>query len=157
MVEGAVQLDELLQRGFRYALSLAHDRSRAEDLVQDACLRIARRGGPWTVKYMIPVIRNVFIDEYRRHQKVRFENLEGPARGVAATAAPAEGFDDELEGALGTLRPQVRELLHLSIVEGYTASEIAELTDQPRGTVLSTVHRAKRKLRRILGGEKAVS
>ena len=38
----------------------------------------------------------------------------------------------------------------LSVVEGYTAREIAELLGVPRGTVLSLMHRARGKLRRWL-------
>ena len=40
----AAQLSELLQSGFRYALSLAHHHQDAEDLVQQAWLRLQRNG-----------------------------------------------------------------------------------------------------------------
>ena len=40
-------IEELLQRAYRYALSLTGDRGSAEDLVGDACLALSRRGGPW--------------------------------------------------------------------------------------------------------------
>lgn len=52
--------------------------------------------------------------------------------------------------ALNNLRSQEREALFLTAVEGYTAQEIADLTHQPRGTVLSLVHRAKQKIRRFV-------
>lgn len=41
-------------------------------------------------------------------------------------------------------------VLLLSAVEGYTAREIGEMLDLPRGTVLSLMHRARTKLRRWL-------
>lgn len=56
----------------------------------------------------------------------------------------------ELERALALLRPLEREALFLAAVEGYTAKEIGELTQQPRGTVLSLIHRARHKLRSAL-------
>ncbi len=61
----------------------------------------------------------------------------------------------ELEWALATLRPVEREPLFLSAVEGFTAREIGELTDRPRGTVLSLIHRAKGKMRAALAAREA--
>ncbi len=141
-------LNGLLQRGFRYALSLRNDRNGAEDLLQGACLRLSRKGGPWRFQYLVRVIRNLHIDQHRRDQKVMFERLHD----VAGVEPPTNVLrDDALERALGRLRPEDRELLYLSAVEGYTASEIGELTGKPRGTVLSALHRAKEKLRDLLG------
>ena len=149
MSEAPASIDELLQSGFRYALSLVHDRATAEELLQEACARIARAGGPWRLQYMIPVIRNSFRDQLRRRgraQTVRLDEADAPACIEDHTS----GFDDAMERALGTLRPEERELLFLSVVEGYSVDEIAELSVKPRGTVLSMVHRAKEKLRRVL-------
>lgn len=55
--------------------------------------------------------------------------------------------DPELERALDQLRATEREILFLSVLEEYSAREIAELTGRPRGTILSIIHRAKKKLR----------
>ena len=52
--------------------------------------------------------------------------------------------------ALGLLRPVERAVMLLSAVEGYTAREIGELLDAPRGTVLSLMHRTRAKIRRWL-------
>ena len=60
------------------------------------------------------------------------------------------GLGDEMHRALGRLRDDEREVLFLAAVEGYTATELAELTDKPRGTILSMIHRAKKKLREVL-------
>ena len=65
------------------------------------------------------------------------------------------GLDPALERALGRLRAEERELLYWAWVEGRTAQEISELTERPRGTVLSALHRAKQKLRRELAEEPA--
>lgn len=54
-----------------------------------------------------------------------------------------------LGGLLSHLRPEDRELLYLSAVEGHTAAELAEATGRPRGTILSQLFRAKKKLRRL--------
>ena len=148
------ELDELLQRGFRFALSLAHDRAAAEDLLQDACLGLVRADGPWHIGYLFTAIRNRFIDQGRR-AKTRLAPQEGNGQmdrlavgGVDHAARLAA--QDEMDAALERLRPEEREALYLAAVEGYTASEIAKLTDRPRGSVLSLLHRAKARLRDVL-------
>lgn len=41
-------LPMLMQRAYRYALSLTHEPEEARDLVQDAAMSISRRGGHGT-------------------------------------------------------------------------------------------------------------
>jgi RNA polymerase sigma-70 factor (ECF subfamily) len=139
-------LRDLLQRGFRYAFALSHSRPRAEDLVQDAVLAILRRGGPWNPGYLMRAIRTRFIDLYRRERLVVMHALDDVPEPVAYAAfdEPAGNVDPErLERALAALRPAEREAIYLHCVEGYTAKEIAELTGQPRNTVLSLLHRGR--------------
>lgn len=149
--------DVLLDSGYRYAISLTHDPAEAEDLIQDACLAILASGAPWERPYLFATIRNRFIDRYRRNRKVMFVALDD---GDGRRTEPVE-FDWEapdvletgrLDRALGALRVDEREALFLAVVEGYTAEEIGRLTSRPRGTILSLLHRAKRKLRLLLGG-----
>ena len=144
-------LDELLQRGFTYALSLTHDSAQAEDLLQEACLRLSRRGGPWRFNYLATVVRNLTIDEHRRSQRVQFEPL---VEDSSSRRGPNVLHDEVLERALSRLRPSDRELLYLNAVEGYSTSEISSLVGKPRGTVLSSLHRAKQKLREQIGNSR---
>lgn len=151
---GADDLEQLLQHGFRYALALTHDRTRAEDVLQDAWVAVLRAGGPHRRGYLFAAIRSRFIDQYRREQLVVIEPIADPDLAGAQSAADmlgdADAFRadlDTLARALGTLRAPEREALYLAAVEGYTAAEIAENTHQPRGTVLSLIHRARKKVR----------
>lgn len=148
------QLKDLLQRGYRYALSLTHEPDQAEDLVQDAALSISRRGGPWNMPFLITIIRNRFIDLYRRKKLVPFEPLEEQAYDTYEDdSLPDPVEHDQMEAILGGLKPAEREILYLSAVEDYTTAEIAEMTGRPRGTVLSLLHRSKLKLRKRLTNE----
>lgn len=147
MTAAPEDLDVLLQRAFRYALALAHDRALAEDLVQEACLRVSRRGGPWRIGYLMSVMRNHLIDLHRRDGTVAFEEFTDDQ--VAGKSGPSDSALD-LESALGHVDPANREVLYLAAVEGYTAAEIAAVTERPRGTVLSMLHRSKKKLRELL-------
>ena len=149
------RMEDLLKHGFRYALSLTHDHHRAEDLIQDACMAVAKKGGPWEKGYLFATIRNRFIDEYRRGQLVQFLPLVREVDGeeMPDTYAsddwemPDHLENDLLEKALGTLRPEDRESMFLFAVEGFTAQEIGEMTGRPRGTILSVLHRVRHKLR----------
>ena len=149
MKEAPNSLEEKLQNGYRYALALTHDSQMAQDLLQTACLKISKRGGPWEMPYIVTTIRNSYIDNLRRSRKLDFypideEDLVGDVDMMLSS------FDPELESALAQLQEDVRELLYLSVVEEYSASELADLTQRPRGTILSILHRTKRTLRGLL-------
>ena len=149
MKEAPNSLEEKLQNGYRYALALIHDSQMAQDLLQTACLKISKRGGPWEMPYIVTTIRNSYIDNLRRSRKLDFypideEDLVGDVDMMLSS------FDPELESALAQLQEDVRELLYLSVVEEYSASELADLTQRPRGTILSILHRTKRTLRGLL-------
>lgn len=154
-------LDQLLERGFRYAVALTHDDMQAGDLVQEACMRMVRKKQPWNSAYFFTTIRNHFIELYRHKRKFPLIALDE----INEQDIPEERFlrDDEtivadadyLEKALSRLTTGEREMLYLFIVEGYTAREISEMADRPRNTVLSIVHRARKKLRAMLEDEEA--
>lgn len=148
------EMEALWQRGYRYALSLTHDRQRAEDLLQEACVSVLRSGGRWRIGILFRAIRHRLIDQLRR-RGLKMESLDGGAEAAletyAARLASMEELDEDLGRALSILRPQERELLFLSAVEGMSAAEIARLTGRPRGTILSLLHRSK-KVRKFLTG-----
>jgi RNA polymerase sigma-70 factor (ECF subfamily) len=150
-------LDALLDAGYRYSLSLTHDPAEAEDLVQDASLAVLASGAAWERSYLFVTIRNRFIDRCRRNRRVSFVALEeGDGEGNIEDLdweAPDVLREELLDHALGMLRVEEREALYLAIVEGYTADEIGRMTEHPRGTVLSLLYRAKKKLRALLEKE----
>lgn len=146
---------ELMDHGYRYALSLARDGHDAEDLVQTAFFRLYRKYGCVTNKaVMITAIRNLFFDSCRRPKLVIY--LDQPEDIEQASAGPASepGASLDLDELLAHLRPEEREALYLNAVEGYSASEIAELTQQPRNTVLSLIHRGKQRLENVVERER---
>ncbi len=150
---GGMKDRDLLDAGFRYALSLTARHQDAEDLVQEAWFRLHRHAGKVSGKSILfTTIRNLFVDQYRRDRLVVFEPLDDgpcvPAEIADVSAAAIAAHD--LEGPLAALRAEEREALFLNLVEGYSAEEIGGLTGRGRGTVLSLVHRAKLKLRRAL-------
>jgi len=139
----------LLNAGYRYALSLTTDSGDAEDLVHDAWLRLVGRYGTTPDKPLLfRTIRNLFIDNYRRNRRIEHHHKTIASIDGYQTDHIDESIADSqlLDKHLKMLRHVEREALFLSVVEGYTAEEIANINDCSRGTVLSLLHRAKRKL-----------
>ena len=126
---------------------MAHDKDDAADLVQEAFCRLYRKYGKISAKaVLLTTVRNLFCDRCRRPKLVIYldelEDIEQAPERLALD--PGTALD--LDSLLAHLRPEEREALYLNAVEGYSASEIAVLTDQPRNTVLSLMHRARKKL-----------
>lgn len=137
---------ELLQSGYRYALSLTADPAEADDLAQQGWLRLHERYGIRKSRSaLFTTVRRLFIDRYRRRRRVELVALEDLDEELPDLEMPTLDHVD-LGRLLNGLREKEREALFLHAVEGYTAAEIAKLTEQSRGTVLSLIHRARRKL-----------
>ena len=154
-------LENLLDRGFRYAVALTHNEMQAEDLVQEACMRMVKKQQPWEPGYFFTIIRNRFIELYRHRKKfpsISFEEVnakEIPDEKLLRDAEELTANTESLEKALTNLTAAEREVLFLFVIEGYTAKEISEMIDRPRNSVLSIVYRSRMKLRKMLENEQA--
>ncbi len=148
-----------LRKLFRYGCALTRDEDAAYDLLQDALeisLRKTPRNPDSAVCYVQRIMRNRYIDQYRRNQRhpsVSFEEVSNEPVNIAPQ--PLEDLviaEHEVEALLAVLEPLERELLFLWAVEGLTAQEIADRTDSPRGSVLSRIHRTRKKVLKLRGG-----
>jgi RNA polymerase sigma factor (sigma-70 family) len=141
----------LMQSGYRYALSLAHDKHDAEDLIQDAWLNLSRRYGVvGSQPLLFTTIRNLFVDRCRRKKIIAFESLEETGDAPATIPELPPGTAGDVETLLSGLQPAEREVIYLHYIAGHTAEEIGSLTQRPRGTVLSLLHRTLKRLQQSL-------
>ncbi len=152
MADRTGDLCELAQRGYRFALSLTHDGNQAEDLVQEAWFSVLKANGPMKREYLFVAIRNRFIDRFRRDQRFSPQPLDEAEHGPAAEDdrhddAALATSNGALGRALGRLGSKERAVLYLSTIEDFSAQQIGDLLQWPRGTVLSLVYRAKKKIR----------
>jgi RNA polymerase sigma-70 factor (ECF subfamily) len=151
---------ETLNACYRYALALTGSQQDAEDLVQEGWLKLSGRFGNKPDRPLLfRTVRNLFIDQTRRQRRVedyRTRYSDHPADSVPCHGSAAAEFSN-LEQPLQNLRDIERETLFLSVVEGYTASEIAKLTGMTRGSVLSMLHRTRRKLQAAIDDDPADS
>jgi RNA polymerase sigma-70 factor (ECF subfamily) len=146
---------------YRVALRLTADPTLAEDLVQDTMLKAYRswrqyRPGTNAKGWLLTILRNTFINDYRRrkHEPIAMdlEAAEPHALYRAMQESDPEGaffsqiVDEKVLEAIDALPPDFREVLVLSDVEGMRYSEIAEALQIPVGTVKSRLFRARRQL-----------
>ena len=136
---------------------LSGDPARAEDLTQEAFLRIwskldTYRAGTRFDAWMTRVAVNVTLGSNRSRRR-----LAGRETGVAdpdtwdppsPTPGPDHGLD--LEAAIGTLPPRARRVFVLHDVEGFKHQEIAREMEITVGTSKAQLFRARRILRRAL-------
>ena len=164
-------VDEYQRRLYGFALRMTGNREDAEEIVQDAFVRAFRALGkmtdeqraelrlqPWLYTITLNVTRNRLRS--KRPTNVALDSLADPDALLNHTQEGPEqpeqiverGTDLELvEQALLQLPMHLRAAATLRFIEGRSHPEIAEILDQPIGTVKSHVHRAVRILRRILG------
>jgi RNA polymerase sigma-70 factor, ECF subfamily len=165
-----VPLRDLL---YRHAFRMSHNHADAEDLVQETVMRAyahfdSFRSGTKLNAWLLRILTNTYINGYRqkRRQPVQCstEHLtdqcltEANARSTASALRSAEDHaldllpDNDIKAAMQALPAQFREVVYYADVEGFRYKEIAALTNAPRGTVMSRLHRGRQQLRTLLGG-----
>jgi RNA polymerase sigma-70 factor (ECF subfamily) len=162
---GVPTWDEIVEahsdRVYRLAYRLTGNQHDAEDLTQEVFVRVFRSLDSYTPGtfegWLHRITTNLFLDQARRKQKIRFDALSDErARRLASNAATPDAayadrmFDDDIESALATLPPDFRAAVVLCDVEGLTYEEIAEIIGAKLGTVRSRIHRGRAMLRRAL-------
>ena len=164
-------VDDYQRRLYGFALRMTGNREDAEEIVQDAFVRAYRalvkmdpkqraelRLQPWLYTITLNVTRNrlrskrptnVALDALADPDALLNETQEGPDQPEHIVERGADMV--LVEQALLQLPMHLRAAATLRFIEGRSHPEIAEILNQPIGTVKSHVHRAVRILRRILG------
>lgn len=141
---------ELSKPLYTTLLRLTRDRSMAEDILQDAFVRLYESPPGDEVKnpaaWIFRVARNLAIDQIRR------EARQQPISSVVEPNAPAADYAGrmDIEEAMALLPVERLEVVTLHLNAGFTFREIAGLTGRPLGTVQWQYHRALGTLRGYL-------
>jgi RNA polymerase sigma-70 factor (ECF subfamily) len=122
-------------------------RGRADDLVQETLLRALVawdrfRPGANPRPWLYTILRNTFISERRR--AVRETELAVEPADHDRSGERVLSLD--LTRALGELSEPLRQTLLAVDAEGMAYREAAEHTGAPIGTVMSRLHRARRRM-----------
>lgn len=146
---------ELINAAINYARSLTYNIQDAEDLAQQAWLRLIKKYGKIETRAVLfTAVRNLHYDQLRRKRVVQYSPLESAPE---PSKTESYGVDHDMEVALETLSENERSSILLNVVEGYTAQEISGKLHLPRGTVLSHLSRARKKLRELFSEEFGVA
>jgi RNA polymerase sigma-70 factor (ECF subfamily) len=153
----------LYDRHSRAAYSLAYrmmgKRQAAEDLVQDAFLKVWRAAGSYRAErgsvrtWLLSIVHNRGIDQLRSlasHRRTQ-DRIEASAPKSQPSEAFAESWrnsqSEQVREALKTLPPEQLKILELAYFSGYTHVEIAKLLGLPLGTVKGRMRLGLKKVR----------
>jgi RNA polymerase sigma factor (sigma-70 family) len=148
-------------RVYRLAYRLTGNPYDAEDLTQDVFVRVFRSLSSYTPGtfegWLHRITTNLFLDQARRRQRIRFDALAPDAgeRLPGRDPSPAQVYDDQhfdpdVQLALDQLAPDFRAAVVLCDIEGLSYEEIAATLDIKLGTVRSRIHRGRSQLRGAL-------
>ncbi len=159
---------------FNFILRFTGNRARAEELLQEAWLKVVRGASDYEPKarfttWVYTIARNLCVDNSRKESYRRTESLDAPAGRMddgdgrllgEAIADPAGMSPDRgahaarirpfIERALAALPEEQREVFVLREYAGVAFKEIAQVTGVPENTVKSRMRYALEGLRKKL-------
>lgn len=164
----SVTADPLLEERralMRYAKHLCRSQPDADDLVQEALLRMWRHQPSFPSEghrraWLKRVLLNGHIDKRRRDKRVRDWSTRwslADADLPSDVTPPSSRISDAMQRNLDALPADYRNVLFLVDVCEYSYQEAAEHLACPIGTVMSRLHRARNQLRQRVDSEHAVT
>jgi RNA polymerase sigma-70 factor (ECF subfamily) len=145
----------------RVARSITGHTAEAEDLVQDSLVRAYRSidtfDGKHARAWLLTIVRNTNINRNRRQRPTLLDDPDAPeVKGQAGTSLSTEDaylegtFDASVEASLAALAPDALRVIELVDLAGLSYADAAEVLGVPIGTVMSRLHRARRRIREDL-------
>lgn len=157
--------NRLVPRLVGYAGRMLSDRVEAEDIAQEAMLRLWKLAPDWRAgeakvsTWAYRVAGNLCTDRLRARKRRRAEALDDVAEPESGAASAVSGLIEAdrmaaLEAALATLPDRQREAVVLRHIEGLSNPEIAEILQIGVEAVESLTARGKRGLAAALSGQR---
>jgi len=152
-----------LDAAYNLARWLMRNEQDAQDVAQEAYLRAFRffpgfRGGD-ARSWLMKIVRNTCYSWLHANRPLQeaaeFDENLFSTDSSALNPEEAVLQDDSntlVRKAMEKLPPTYREVLILRELEGMSYKEIADITGMPAGTVMSSLSRARGRLRQILTG-----
>lgn len=155
---------------YAVALRLTRNATDAQDLTQNTVVKALRfhtqfKDGTYIKAWLLTILRNTFINEYRRRVR-RPDFVELTGSEAAPDTAPDSGvtlepdsdnssdllelLDEEVKGAIESLPEDFRFAVIMADLRDKSYKEIAEAMDCPLGTVMSRLYRGRKLLRQRL-------
>lgn len=139
-----------------FAISLTRDLDTARDLLQETMYRALANKEKYNVgtnirAWLYTILRNTFINDYRKKIKQKQVLRQLPANAFPDQVNAAFTADGHLQ--LKEAWDMVMQLPHIFrnpfmlYFEGYKYAEIAEMLNEPLGTIKSRIHFARKLLK----------
>lgn len=141
-----------------FAFTLTRDNEAAKDLYQETLFRALANKDKYNVgtnikAWLYTIMRNIFINNYRKKSKQNtiFDNtpneylLDLNQTAVANEAIAGINLK-EVKQAIHNL-PEIFKTPFLLYFDGYRYHEIAEMLEEPLGTIKSRIHFARKLLK----------
>jgi RNA polymerase sigma-70 factor (ECF subfamily) len=155
---------------YRVAKHFTKNTADAEDLLQETMIRaysgfVDKQTETPSKAWFIRIMRNIWIDDYRRMQRRPIECLIPDmgewewstsyrraleARNTVEAQLIGTVVETDVRNAFQSLSDELRRALYYAYVEGFPYKDIARLEAIPLGTVMSRLYRARRQLRKSL-------
>jgi RNA polymerase sigma-70 factor (ECF subfamily) len=147
------------------ALRLTRNAADAEDLTQNTLVKALRfhekfKEGTYIKAWLLTILRNTFINEYRKRSRTPMSVELTGAEAAEPTALPLgehdrlrnmmELLDDEVREAVEALPEDFRNAVIMADLEERSYKEIADFMGCPIGTVMSRLYRGRKILREKL-------
>jgi RNA polymerase sigma-70 factor (ECF subfamily) len=146
---------------YRTALAITHEKQAAEDILQEAFLRIYTYAdcidetvslGPWLYRVTVNLAYSWAsrVKRWLRFLQGMFDHRPPPTQRDPEVRTEERERRQILQQAIDTLSPRHRVAIVLYYLEGLSLKEIAYVTGVPEGTVKSRLHYARKNLRKAI-------
>src|SRR5574343_1547754 len=142
-----------------FAITLTRDNEVAKDLLQETMFRALANQEKYHVgtnikAWLYTIMRNIFINNYRRKSKQQtiFDNTPNDFLLHNAPSVLIDGNAEsnirikEIQEAIHNL-PEIFRNPFLLYFDGYKYHEIADMLEEPLGTIKSRIHFARKLLK----------
>lgn len=145
-----------------FAVSLTHDQEIAKDLFQETLYKALANQDKYSTgtnikAWLFTIMRNIFINDYRRKLKQRTifnnginETLINSGKVIVRNSGESSLQLKEIHRAIHQL-PQIFKTPFLLHREGYRYHEISASLNEPLGTIKSRIHFARKLLKEQIG------
>ncbi len=146
---------------YRTALAITHDERVAEDILQEAFLRVCTYAdsidetaslGPWLYRVTVNLAYSWAsrVKRWLHSFQGTFDRWASSVQWHPEVVVEEQEWRQSLQRAIDALSPGHRAVIVLHYMEGLSLKEIAYVIDVPEGTVKSRLHYARESIRKTI-------